>query len=184
MSTDPLGLKSGTVTLVPYDNRWPALFDEASREIANAFGPGILTVHHVGSTSIPGLCAKPILDILVSIADLDRGLALVPGLAGLGYEFRPAEEIPDRHYFRRRRGDVRTHHLSLAEPASHHHRVTLAFRDALRADPALAAEYATLKIQLAQRFPRDRQAYIEGKTAFIEGVLRGAGGVDRRMVGP
>jgi GrpB-like predicted nucleotidyltransferase (UPF0157 family) len=171
VSQEPLGLKSGTVTVVPYDPRWAALFDEASLEIAHALGPAILAVHHVGSTSVRGLHAKPILDILVSIPDFSRGLALVSPLAGLGYEFRPAEEIPDRHYFRRLRGSVRTHHLSLAEPSSHHHRVTIAFRDVLRASPSLAAEYGALKLRLAGQFPRDRQAYIDGKTAFVTRVL-------------
>lgn len=171
MSQEPLGLTSGTVTVIPYDARWVALFDEASLELASALGPAILAVHHVGSTSVPGLHAKPILDILVSIPDFPRGLALVPRLASLGYEFRPTEEIPDRHYFRRLRGNVRTHHLSLAEPSSHHHRVTIAFRDALRASPSLVAEYGALKLRLARKFPRDRQAYIDGKTEFVTRVL-------------
>jgi len=127
--------------VVPHDARWAGLFTAAAQEL------------------------------LVSIPDFERGRDLVPRLAGLGYEFRPAEEIPDRHYFRRRRGDRRTHHLSLAEPASHHHRVTLAFRDALRADPALTMEYGALKLQLAERFPRDREAYIAGKTEFVARVL-------------
>jgi GrpB-like predicted nucleotidyltransferase (UPF0157 family) len=172
---EPLGLKSGTVTVVPYDARWVALFGHAAEELAGALGPALLAVHHVGSTAVPGLCAKPILDMLVSIPDLGRARGLVPSLADLGYEFRPAEEIPDRHYFRRLRSDHRTHHLSLAEPASHHHRVTLAFRDALRADSGLAMEYGALKRQLAERFPRDRAAYIEGKTGFVTRVLAGRG---------
>lgn len=171
MTEAPLGLRSGTVTVVPYDARWAGLFDADARELARALGPAILAIHHVGSTSIPGLAAKPILDILVSIPDFMRGIALVRELAGLGYEYRPAEEIPDRHFFRRRHGDMRTHHLSLAEPASHHYRVTMAFRDTLRANPAVAAEYGALKLRLAQHFPRDRRAYIEGKTMFIARVL-------------
>ena len=173
-ASEPLGLRSGTVTVVRHDARWAGLFTAAAQELTGALGPAILAVHHVGSTAIPGLCAKPILDLLVSIPDFEHGRDLVPRLAGLGYEFRPAEEIPDRHYFRRRRGDRRTHHLSLAEPASHHHRVTLAFRDALRADPGLAMEYGVLKLRLAERFPRDREAYIAGKTGFIARVLAGA----------
>jgi len=170
-ASEPLGLRSGTVTVVPYDARWADRFTQAAQELTGALGPAILAVHHVGSTAIPGLCAKPILDILVTIPDFERGLDLVPRLAQLGYEFRPDEEIPDRHYFRRRRAELRTHHLSLAEPASQHHRVTLAFRDSLRADPALAMEYGALKLQLAERFPRDREAYIADKTEFVARVL-------------
>jgi len=168
----PLGLRRGEVVVLPYDPRWPMLFEEASAQLTAALGPAILTVHHVGSTAVPGLCAKPILDVLVSVPDFADATGLVAQLQVLGYEFRPEEEIPDRHYFRRPPGgELRTHHLSLAEPGSRHHRTTLAFRDALRHDPELAAAYARLKLELAQRFPRDRPAYIEGKTHFVEQVL-------------
>jgi len=118
----PLGLRRGEVVVVPYDPRWPILFEEASAQLRAALGPSTLGVHHVGSTAVPG-------------------------------------------------GELRTHHLSLAEPGSRHHRVTLAFRDALRDDPELAAAYARLKLALAQRFPFDRPAYIDGKSAFVRRVL-------------
>lgn len=169
----PLGLESGTVVVVPYDRRWPQLFEEAAAELRAAIGADIIDVHHVGSTAIPGLAAKPILDILVTVPDFERARNLVPILATLGYEFRPQEEIPDRHYFRRRGGTIRTHHLSLAEATSHHHRATLAFRDALRRNAALVSEYAALKHDLAARFPRDRIAYLDGKTEFVRRVLSG-----------
>ena len=170
--TNPLGLKRGEVVVVPYDPRWPILFEEAAADLRAALGPSITAVHHVGSTAVPGLCAKPILDVLVSVPDFDDARALVTQFGALGYEFRPDEEIPDRHYFRRPPGGVlRTHHLSLAEPESRHHRVTIAFRDALRRDAALAAAYARLKLDLAQRFPLDRPAYIEGKSQFVREAL-------------
>ena len=170
-----LGLESGTVVVVPYDPRWQEEFAVASRELHAALGASILAIHHVGSTAIPGLCAKPVLDIFVSVADFERSLELVPDLEKLGYEFRAAEEIHDRHYFRRLRGTARTHHLSLAEPTSHHHRVTLAFRDALRADAAAARRYGEIKLDLARRFPHDREAYLQGKSAFVADILaRGA----------
>ena len=172
---DPLGLERGTVVLVPHDPRWSTLFARESDELNAALGSSILAVHHVGSTAVPGLCAKPILDVLVSIPDFARGADLVPRLAALGYEFRPAEEVPDRHYFRRRNGTIRSHHLSLAEPTSRHHIVTLAFRDALRTDQGLARAYADLKVELAAEFPFDRAAYIEGKSEFIARALARAG---------
>jgi GrpB-like predicted nucleotidyltransferase (UPF0157 family) len=167
----PLGLERGTVRVVPYDERWVRLFEEAADELRSALRSLISEVHHVGSTAVPGLDAKPILDILVTIADFERGRELIPMLAELRYEYRPDEEIPDRHYFRRRSGITRTHHLSLAEPSSHHHRVTIAFRDALRRDEALARDYGALKRNLAACFPHDRQSYIEGKTEFVRRVL-------------
>lgn len=166
-----IGLASGTVTVVPYDPRWVDEFNAASQEIHDTIGSKVIAVHHVGSTAVPGLCAKPILDILVSVADFTKALESVPELATLGYEFRPNEEIPDRHYFRRRRSNHRTHHLSLAEPSSHYHTVTLAFRDALRASVDDARRYCELKLDLARRFPCDREAYIAGKSDFVAAIL-------------
>jgi GrpB-like predicted nucleotidyltransferase (UPF0157 family) len=174
--TEPLGLRRGQVIVVPYDPRWPILFEESSAELRMALGPSILAVHHVGSTAVPGLCAKPILDVLVSVPNFDDARELFTQLDALGYEFRPDEEIPDRHYFRRPLGgELRTHHLSLAEPDSRHQRVTLGFRDALRRDPELAAAYARLKLTLARRFPLDRPAYIDGKTQFVKDALAAIG---------
>jgi GrpB-like predicted nucleotidyltransferase (UPF0157 family) len=169
----PLGLPRGQVVVEAYDPIWPAMFSQAARELEEAVGESIMAVHHVGSTSVPGLCAKPILDILVSIGNIDEVPALVPALDALGYELRPDPEIPERRYFRRPRGgEIRTHHLSFAEPASRHYRVTLAFRDALRGSARLAAEYAKLKQELAIRYPRDRESYIAGKSDFILRVLK------------
>lgn len=168
---EPLGLGSGVVEVVPYDARWRDEFAKTERELREALGPSVLAVHHVGSTAVPALCAKPVLDVLASVADFERAVDLVPRIESLGYEYRPDEDIPDRHYFRRRRGMASTHHLSLAEPTSTHHRVTIAFRDALRADAALAKRYCELKLELARRFPRDRGSYIAGKTAFVAEVL-------------
>ena len=170
--TQPLGLRRGEVVVVPYDPRWPILFEETAAQLRAALAPAILAVHHVGSTAVVGLCAKPILDVLVSVPAFDDARQLVTKLAVLGYEFRPEEEIPDRHYFRRPPGgELRTHHLSLAEPGSRHHRVTLGFRDALRRNSELATAYARLKLDLAQRFPFDRPAYIEGKSPFVREAL-------------
>lgn len=173
--TPALGLESGRSLVVPYDPRWPVLFDEAAAELEATVGPSIRAIHHVGSTAVAGLCAKPVLDVLVSIPDFERGRALVAPLADLGYEYRPENDIPDRHYFRRRVGTARTHHLSLAEPSSWHHRATLAFRDALRRDAKLAGAYAALKLDLAERFPRDRVSYTDGKTDFVLRVLESEG---------
>lgn len=171
-----LGLRRGEVVLRRYDARWPILFESARSELRSKLGSAILGVHHVGSTSVPGLCAKPILDVLVLVSDFVNATRLAPRLLDLGYELRPDEGIPDRHYFRRPPGgDLRTHHLSLAEPDSRHARVSFAFRDALRHDPVLAASYAHLKQGLAERFPFDRSGYIEGKSPFVRDVLASVG---------
>ena len=95
------------VIVAAYDERWPALFEEARAELTSDLGQTILEIHHVGSTAVPGLCAKPVLDILVSISNLKTGVELVPQVAELGYEFRPDDDIPDRRFFRRRHETVR-----------------------------------------------------------------------------
>jgi GrpB-like predicted nucleotidyltransferase (UPF0157 family) len=172
---EALGLRRGVVEVVPYDPRWPTIFDDTAADLRSVLDNSILAIHHVGSTSVPNLCAKPVLDVLVSVPDFDEALQLVPRIERLGYVFRRDEEIEDRHYFRRGHDTARTHHLSLATPTSRHYIDTLAFRDALRSDAQLASQYANLKLELAARFPRDRESYISGKTTFVMGVLRTVG---------
>jgi GrpB-like predicted nucleotidyltransferase (UPF0157 family) len=94
-AAEPLGLKHREVVVVPYDARWPVLFEAASAELVEALGSSILAVHHVGSTSVPGLCAKPVLDLLVSVPDFHAATNFVPDIESIGYEFRPDEDIPD-----------------------------------------------------------------------------------------
>jgi GrpB-like predicted nucleotidyltransferase (UPF0157 family) len=166
-----LGLDRTRVVVVPYDPAWPALFAEEAARLRAALGGRILSVEHVGSTSVPGLDAKPILDLMAGVESLVAAEALLPALRALGYEHKADPDIPERLYLVRGPAERRTHHLSLAEPASGFWRRQLRFRDRLRADPALAAEYARLKHALAERHPTDRLAYAAGKDPFIEAVL-------------
>ena len=170
----PLGLESGVVRVVPYDAAWPELFAEESARIAAAVrarGAPPLALEHVGSTSVPGLAAKPILDILGGHRAEVPAAAYVAALADAGYVHRGDRGLPGREFFRR--GEPRSHHVHLTAIGGAHWREYLAFRDALRADPALLAAYAALKEALALRHPRDRERYIEGKTAFVRRVVAG-----------
>lgn len=167
-----LGLLRHTVRIVPHDPQWTREFETIATELLGACGTAALMIEHVGSTAIPGLAAKPILDVIVGVTDLAASLDLIPALDGLGFLYRGQDDVPDRHFLRRGTGDIVTHHLSLAEPDSNYVRVTLAFRDALRADRQLAAAYEAIKHDLASRYPNDRESYINGKTAFVKGVLR------------
>jgi GrpB-like predicted nucleotidyltransferase (UPF0157 family) len=162
---------SGRPRLVDHDPRWPALFERLRETLTAALSGRILHVHHVGSTSVPGLRAKPIMDVLVGVPDLEASLACVPTLAELGFVYGADDELPDRHYFRGSRGGLRTHHLSLAEPRSTHYRDTLAFRDALRGSRELAREYERLKEELVARH-RPGDLFHLGKTEFVARVLR------------
>lgn len=169
-------MKRGAGIVVrPYHRLWPAEFERVRRELAYTLPSWIMSIEHVGSTSVPGLDAKPIIDILVGVPDLDRCLELVPTLEVLGFEHRPDDDLPDRHYFPRTIGGLRRHHVSVAQPSSRHHRNTLVFRDALRRDTNLADRYAELKRRLAATVGLDRLSYLNGKTDFILGVLEAEG---------
>ena len=176
MSASPLGLESGVVRLVPWDPAWPALFaaeaDRIARAVRDAGAPP-LRLEHAGSTSIPGLAAKPVLDVVAGW-DGDAGPApYIPALVSAGYVHRGESGLPGREFFRR--GEPRSHHVHLVALGGAHWREYLAFRDALRADDALRDAYAALKSALAARHPRDREAYIEGKTEFVRRVVAAAG---------
>jgi GrpB-like predicted nucleotidyltransferase (UPF0157 family) len=164
-----LGLARGTVVLVPYDDEWPALFRAEADRIARVDGLAGLHLEHMGSTAVPGLCAKPIIDILAGHPAGAPPKVYIDALVSLGYMYRGEQEIPGRHFFRR--GELRTHHAHLAEIDGVFWRDHLAFRDALRAEPSFRDAYATLKQELAARFPNDREAYIEGKGPFVHEVL-------------
>ena len=159
------------IRIEPYDPAWPARFERERARLAELLGdraPG--GIHHVGSTAVPGLAAKPVIDILVGVADLERSKALIEPLAALEYVYAPYR-AGQMHWLCKPDPARRTHHLHLVPTASERFREELAFRDLLRADPASAPEYARLKARLAERFEHDREAYTEGKSAFIRSAL-------------
>lgn len=171
--TAALGLESGVVRLVEYDVRWPVLFTAETQRIRERCGALPLRLEHIGSTSIPGLCAKPVLDIL---AGRPPGTPLPDYVAALeraGYVHRGERGVPGREFFRR--GDPRAYHVHLVEDGGPLWREYLTFRDYLRAHADAAREYAEAKRDLAARFPRDRESYINAKSAHVVAILRRAG---------
>jgi GrpB-like predicted nucleotidyltransferase (UPF0157 family) len=169
--TSALGLDRGVVRVVPHRPAWARLFAEEAARLRAALGDRVLAIEHSGSTSVPGLAAKPILDLAASVPSLQEARALFPALRALGYTHKEDPEIPERLYFVKGSPECRTHHLSLAEPTSRFWRDHLRFRDLLRADPALAADYAQLKLDLARSHPAGRPAYQAGKQAFVDAAL-------------
>lgn len=164
-------LKDEPIRLVPYDPTWPARFEAERAAIAETIGKWIVGgIHHVGSTAVPGLEAKPIIDILVGVEDLESSRACFDPLAGLGYLYAPyrSEEM---HWFCKPDPSHRTHHLHLVPVGSKRYVEELAFRDRLRADQELAGEYIDLKRRLAVRFENDRDGYTDAKTEFISHVV-------------
>ena len=164
-----IGLERGVVRLQPYTSEWARLFEEEAARLQAAIGRYVLDIQHVGSTSIPGMVAKPIIDIGIAVADFDEARVCTEPIEDLGYTFRGELGIPRRHYFRK--GDPRTHHIHMNEITSEAWQHHIGFRDLLISRPALAAEYAALKLKLARRFPTDREAYLAGKAPFIERAL-------------
>ena len=165
------------IRLAPYDPAWPRRYAGERDRLRAALGPPVPDLEHIGSTAVPGLGAKPILDIMAGVPDLGIAAEWIPSLASLGYRYLPDAEraIPDRRFFVRRRGGARIVHLHLVERPGPFWERHLRFRDLLRAQPATAAAYDRLKRALALRFAHDREAYTDGKTAFIEALLADAG---------
>jgi GrpB-like predicted nucleotidyltransferase (UPF0157 family) len=167
-----LGLERGAVRLVPHTARWAALYREEAAHLRAALDGVLIDIQHFGSTSIPGIRAKPILDILVGVRSRDDVLERRPQLQALGYGYVPGAGVPGHHVFGK--GEPRTHLLHVVEHAGRGWTENLWFRDRLRADPALAAEYDALKLRLAQAHPGDRARYTDEKGAFIQRIRQGA----------
>jgi GrpB-like predicted nucleotidyltransferase (UPF0157 family) len=158
------------VVIAAYDPSWPATFQQLRDRLAAALGPLAVTIEHVGSTAVPGLAAKPIIDLDVVISDRADLTAVIQQLRLLGYQHEGDLGVAGREAFTTPDG-APPHHLyvcAVGTPALRRH---LAFRDALRADPGLADTYGDLKRALAAQLGHDRIAYTEAKSAFIEQVL-------------
>jgi len=161
------------VVLVPYSPAWPMRFEAERARLAEVFASAGVVIEHVGSTAVPGLAAKPIIDILLGAPDLASIEANRTRLETLGYAYVPEHEdlLPDRRYFVKPVAHPREVHLHAVVFDSPFWNTHLAFRDALRAHPEWALAYETLKRELAQRHREDRVAYTEGKALFIARVL-------------
>lgn len=162
------GGRDAPIEIVEYDPAWPDLFATERERIEPLLGGA--EIHHFGSTAVPGLAAKPIIDMIALVGDLDTHIA--PLTASAGYQFPRAfnATLAHRRFLCYPSASVRTHHLHLVDqPAELERR--LSFRDHLRTDSALAVEYVTLKRALAERHREDREAYTEAKTMFIRASL-------------
>jgi GrpB-like predicted nucleotidyltransferase (UPF0157 family) len=163
------------VQVVPYDASWPARFDAEKALLEPAIGRSVTGgIHHVGSTAVQGLAAKPVIDILAGVKDLPSSRACFGELAKLSYQYAPYR-TDEMHWFCKPSPAHRTHHLHLVPTGSRRYREELAFRDILRALPDLAERYQALKQQLAAEHRTDREAYTESKQAFIAEVLASDG---------
>lgn len=167
-----LGLKQGTVRLAAYDPEWPRLFETEKTLLCSLLGPRLLAIEHIGSTSIPGMPAKPIIDIMIVLRSFAEAEAALPTLAAAGYEHIPDEPVPDRLFLAKGVPECRTHHLSLTESGTRFAEEQIFFRDYVCAHPETADEYRKLKQGLAAAHPDDRPSYTQGKDELVRRVLK------------
>jgi GrpB-like predicted nucleotidyltransferase (UPF0157 family) len=168
------------VRIAPYDPAWTARFEAERAALTHAIGDwAVGGIHHVGSTAVPGLEAKPVIDILVGVRSLESARACFAPLEALGYLYAPYRDW-EQHWFCKPHPSRRTHHLHLVPTDEARFRDALAFRDYLRIRPDVAAEYGALKRRLAAKFEPDREAYTIAKTEFIRAAVdRAVDGLDR-----
>ena len=159
------------IHIVPYDPSWPARFAEERAALARVLAPWLAgPIEHIGSTAVPGLVAKPVIDIMAAMESLDASRPALGAVAALHYVYFPYRaEI--MHWLCKPSDEVRTHHLQLVPYGSALWHDRLTFRDRLRADARVAAEYAALKLSLAARYEFDREAYTDAKEPFVRRIV-------------
>ena len=166
-----MGLK--TIKLDKYSKDWPRLFEEEKQKIISVIGD--LRVEHMGSTAIPGLDSKPVIDMMAAVNNLNAVKKYIESLETLEYKYAPEleQQTPDRKFFQKRTPNL-WYHLSLTEPTSIYWRDHILFRDYLRNNSEARKNYEELKIRLAEEFVDDFDKYNSGKTEFINKIIEKA----------
>jgi GrpB-like predicted nucleotidyltransferase (UPF0157 family) len=166
--------REAPIEIVPYNASWPAMFEVERSILETLLGTWLAgPIEHIGSTAVPQTPAKPVIDVMAPVESLEASLPAIEAAGNAGYIYFPYK--PDvMHWFCKPSPYHRTHHLHLVPFRSPLWRERLYFRDVLRENPTLAAEYAALKWSLADQFKWDREAYTDGKGPFIQRVLAGA----------
>ena len=162
--------REAPVEIVPHDPAWPRLFDEEKNALLPLLRPWLVgPIVHIGSTAIPGLVAKPVIDMMAAVETLDASRPAIVALAALGYIYAPYR-VDSEHWFCKPSPAFRTHHLHLVRFESAEWIGPLAFRDYLRTHADAAAEYVRLKEDLAVRYRLDRESYTEAKGPFVSRI--------------
>ncbi|MCK0472477.1 GrpB family protein [Halalkalibacter sp. APA_J-10(15)] len=162
------------VILSEYNPNWEKQFESEEKRILDILGDRVVGIEHIGSTSIKGLEAKPIIDIIIGIQDLDEVSNYVPPLSEIEYEYVPKPMFKDRRFFRKGLWGQGTCHLHICEFNSSEWIEKLLFRDYLRLHPQVAKEYASLKKELASKYQFDRPTYTKKKEPFIKTIIEKA----------
>jgi GrpB-like predicted nucleotidyltransferase (UPF0157 family) len=167
-----IGQYKRDLTIVPYRSEWIDLYEREADLLRSVLGHKALQIEHIGSTSIPGMMAKPIIDMMVAVVSLAQATELIPEIEALGYIYKSHDTIPERMFFAKESApEHRTHHLNLAEMESGFWKYQLAFRDHLRAHDEIAGEYVDLKKRIAEDYAQTHQLDLEAKSKFVASVL-------------
>lgn len=161
------------VEVTPYQEQWTRLFASEAEELKKIFGLQLVQIHHIGSTSIPGMAAKPVIDIMIEVSDINEVDRYNLEMESLGYEPKGENGIPERRYFQKG-GNERSHHVHIYQTGNEQIDRHLQFRDYMIAHPEDAKQYSELKTSLAKQFPESIDDYIEGKDAFVKEMDRKA----------
>jgi GrpB-like predicted nucleotidyltransferase (UPF0157 family) len=167
-----LGLERGTVRLVDYDPSWPTFFEQEKRLLLRLLGPALAAIEHVGSTAVPGLPSKPIIDIAVAVERYEAMEGWSALLPEEGYTSFLDRESNEDWFFAKGPDAARTVYLHAVLAGSRKWKNYLWFRNQLRENASLRQAYGLLKEELAQMSPGDRLAYTQGKAGFIQGILK------------
>lgn len=160
------------ITLVEYNLDWLKAFEQECSLLFQNLGDSVAQIEHIGSTSVPGLLSKPIIDIMVGLADFSMADSLVPKIVDLGYTYFPEFEdvMPNRRFFKKLVDGTATHHIHMTEVNGEFWQRHLLFRDYLRDNPETVEKYALLKKELAKQDWEDSNDFAEAKTEFIKNV--------------
>jgi len=156
--------------LSEYDKEWISHYESESKVIKNALGEMVIDIQHIGSTSVVGLKAKPIIDILVGIENFDKIDEVIKKMETMGYTYAHWAGIPGDYTFRK--GEVTTHLIHVVKYGKINWNHNIKFRDALRNNPDLVKQYEELKEKLAKEYPDSREKYTEGKSKFVVDVVK------------
>ena len=162
------------IKVVPHDPNWSKLFKAEADELAAIFGQEVIAIHHIGSTAIPGISAKPIIDMLVEVQDIEKIDEFNEEMIQLGYQPKGEFGIPGRRFFIKGDDANRTHHIHTFQTGHPRIERYLNFRDYMMAHPEEAQAYSRLKEELTRRFPEDIEGYMAGKDEFIKEIERKA----------
>lgn len=163
------------VEVVPHNPQWQQAFNTESQSIASIIDRNLVLIHHIGSTAIPHIYAKPIIDILVEVKEINLVTKKTSAMIALGYEAMGEFGLIGRRYFRKENSlGIRTHHVHIYETNSSEIKRHLAFRDYMIAHPQAAEQYSLLKQELAKKYPDNIESYMDGKNDFIKRIEKKA----------